>query len=125
MNWTVVQRILGLLLMVFSITMLPPILVSRSLAEERQVRAVGRPARARIRPLVVEELLGVAVEVDDLHGDGVAIKLFKVDVADRGDLAGGAVNGEVALVAGGERIGQRICRIDIAGNDGADDGAVV
>ncbi len=28
MNWTVVQRILGLLLMVFSITMLPPILVS-------------------------------------------------------------------------------------------------
>ena len=27
MNWTVVQRILGLLLMVFSITMLPPILV--------------------------------------------------------------------------------------------------
>ena len=28
MNWTVVQRILGLLLMVFSLTMLPPILVS-------------------------------------------------------------------------------------------------
>ena len=28
MNWTVVQRILGLLLMMFSITMLPPILVS-------------------------------------------------------------------------------------------------
>ena len=28
MNWTVVQRILGLLLMIFSLTMLPPILVS-------------------------------------------------------------------------------------------------
>ena len=28
MNWTVVQRILGLLLMMFSITMLPPILIS-------------------------------------------------------------------------------------------------
>ena len=28
MNWTVVQRILGLLLMMFSITMLPPIIVS-------------------------------------------------------------------------------------------------
>ena len=28
MNWTVVQRILGLLLMVFSLTMLPPILIS-------------------------------------------------------------------------------------------------
>jgi len=28
MNWTVVQRILGLLLMMFSVTMLPPILVS-------------------------------------------------------------------------------------------------
>ena len=28
MNWTVVQRILGLLLMIFSITMLPPIIVS-------------------------------------------------------------------------------------------------
>ncbi len=28
MNWTVVQRILGLLLMVFSLTMLPPIIVS-------------------------------------------------------------------------------------------------
>ena len=28
MNWTVVQRILGLLLMVFSVTMLPPLLVS-------------------------------------------------------------------------------------------------
>ncbi len=28
MNWTVVQRILGLLLMIFSLTMLPPVLVS-------------------------------------------------------------------------------------------------
>lgn len=28
MNWTVVQRILGLLLMIFSVTMLPPILIS-------------------------------------------------------------------------------------------------
>lgn len=28
MNWTVVQRILGLLLMIFSVTMLPPVLVS-------------------------------------------------------------------------------------------------
>ena len=28
MNWTVVQRILGLLLMMFSVTMLPPILIS-------------------------------------------------------------------------------------------------
>ena len=28
MNWTVVQRILGLLLMMFSVTMLPPIIVS-------------------------------------------------------------------------------------------------
>ena len=28
MNWTVVQRILGLLLMLFSLTMLPPILFS-------------------------------------------------------------------------------------------------
>ena len=28
MNWTVVQRILGLLLMMFSLTMLPPVLVS-------------------------------------------------------------------------------------------------
>ena len=28
MNWTVVQRILGLLLMIFSFTMLPPIIVS-------------------------------------------------------------------------------------------------
>ena len=28
MNWTVVQRILGLLLMMFSITMLPPIIFS-------------------------------------------------------------------------------------------------
>jgi hypothetical protein len=28
MNWTVVQRILGLLLMIFSLTMLPPIVIS-------------------------------------------------------------------------------------------------
>ncbi len=28
MNWTVVQRILGILLMMFSITMLPPIVIS-------------------------------------------------------------------------------------------------
>ena len=28
MNWTVVQRILGLLLMMFSLTMLPPIAIS-------------------------------------------------------------------------------------------------
>ena len=28
MNWTIVQRILGLLLMIFSVTMLPPVLVS-------------------------------------------------------------------------------------------------
>ena len=28
MNWTVVQRILGLLLMMFSLTMLPPIIIS-------------------------------------------------------------------------------------------------
>ena len=28
MNWTVVQRILGLLLMMFSLTMLPPVLVA-------------------------------------------------------------------------------------------------
>ena len=28
MNWTVIQRILGLLLMVFSVTMLPPIAFS-------------------------------------------------------------------------------------------------
>jgi trk system potassium uptake protein TrkH len=34
MNWTVVQRILGLLLMVFSITMLPPILVSLWYADQ-------------------------------------------------------------------------------------------
>ena len=33
MNWTVVQRILGLLLMMFSITMLPPIAVSMLFAE--------------------------------------------------------------------------------------------
>jgi trk system potassium uptake protein TrkH len=34
MNWTVVQRILGLLLMVFSLTMLPPILVSLWYADQ-------------------------------------------------------------------------------------------
>ncbi|NCF23414.1 MAG: potassium transporter [Gammaproteobacteria bacterium] len=34
MNWTVVQRILGLLLMMFSITMLPPILVSLWYADQ-------------------------------------------------------------------------------------------
>ncbi len=34
MNWTVVQRILGLLLMVFSITMLPPVVVSVIFGEE-------------------------------------------------------------------------------------------
>ena len=28
MNWTVAQRILGLLLMMFSVTMLPPLAVS-------------------------------------------------------------------------------------------------
>ena len=28
MNWTVVQRILGLLLMMFSLTMLPPVLIA-------------------------------------------------------------------------------------------------
>ena len=28
MNWSVVQRILGLLLMIFSLTMLPPIIFS-------------------------------------------------------------------------------------------------
>ena len=28
MNWTVVQKILGLLLMMFSLTMLPPILIA-------------------------------------------------------------------------------------------------
>lgn len=33
MNWPVVQRILGLLLMIFSITMLPPVLVSLIFAE--------------------------------------------------------------------------------------------
>jgi trk system potassium uptake protein TrkH len=34
MNWTVVQRILGLLLMMFSLTMLPPILISFIYAEQ-------------------------------------------------------------------------------------------
>ena len=43
MNWTVVQRILGLLLMMFSVTMLPPIIVSlidsdHDLAAEVRVR---------------------------------------------------------------------------------------
>lgn len=34
MNWTVVQRILGLLLMMFSVTMLPPVLVSAIYADQ-------------------------------------------------------------------------------------------
>ena len=34
MNWTVVQRILGLLLMIFSLTMLPPIVISLIFEEE-------------------------------------------------------------------------------------------
>lgn len=34
MNWTVVQRILGLLLMMFSLTMLPPILISYIFSEQ-------------------------------------------------------------------------------------------
>ena len=34
MNWTVVQRILGLLLMMFSLTMLPPIAISIWFAEQ-------------------------------------------------------------------------------------------
>lgn len=34
MNWTAVQRILGLLLMMFSLTMLPPILISLIFAEQ-------------------------------------------------------------------------------------------
>ena len=34
MNWTVVQRILGLLLMMFSLTMLPPVLVAILFNEE-------------------------------------------------------------------------------------------
>ena len=34
MNWTVVQRILGLLLMMFSLTMLPPVLISFIYGEE-------------------------------------------------------------------------------------------
>ena len=34
MNWTVVQRILGLLLMMFSLTMLPPIIISLVFKEQ-------------------------------------------------------------------------------------------
>ena len=34
MNWTVVQRILGLLLMMFSLTMLPPILIALLFGEQ-------------------------------------------------------------------------------------------
>ncbi len=34
MNWTIVQRILGLLLMIFSVTMLPPIIVSFIFSED-------------------------------------------------------------------------------------------
>ena len=34
MNWTVVQRILGLLLMMFSVTMLPPIIISLIFKEQ-------------------------------------------------------------------------------------------
>ena len=34
MNWTVVQRILGLLLMMFSVTMLPPIVISMIFSEQ-------------------------------------------------------------------------------------------
>jgi trk system potassium uptake protein TrkH len=37
MNWTVVQRILGLLLMMFSLTMLPPIIVSLVYADQAWV----------------------------------------------------------------------------------------
>ena len=34
MNWTIVQRILGLLLMIFSVTMLPPIIISLVFGEQ-------------------------------------------------------------------------------------------
>ena len=34
MNWTVVQRILGLLLMIFSLTMLPPVLIALVFSEQ-------------------------------------------------------------------------------------------
>ena len=34
MNWTVVQRILGLLLMMFSLTMLPPVVISLDFNEQ-------------------------------------------------------------------------------------------
>ncbi len=40
MNWTVVQRILGLLLMMFSLTMLPPIIISLIFADHAWLSVV-------------------------------------------------------------------------------------
>lgn len=53
MNLTVVQRILGLLLMIFSVTMLPPIVVSVIFAEESWMPFVGGFLAANIAGLLL------------------------------------------------------------------------
>ena len=47
MNWTVVQRILGLLLMMFSLTMLPPVLFSAAVRRWRLVVHLSKVSALR------------------------------------------------------------------------------
>ena len=59
MNWTVVQRILGLLLMMFSLTMLPPVLVA-ILFNEGYVKEVhGRAADETRHKLVCRSVIQI------------------------------------------------------------------
>ena len=67
MNWTVVQRILGLLLMMFSLTMLPPIAFSIRSATASASDEATRDAFQRAYPLDAGLVAALEAEIAKLQ----------------------------------------------------------
>ncbi len=92
MNWTVAQRILGLLLMMFSVTMLPPVLVSLFFSEQSWlpfvesfalILAAGTvfwfPVRNRRKDLRLRDGFVVVASFWTVLGTAGALPLFLAD----------------------------------------------